>query len=170
MVVAFHRGTEKLGIGGHDHRALGGFGGSRVEIRQAVIVDEEWGEAAETACASIRAQSRKGGSDAAALRQGYEHGHIHVWGFYIGDARVATAIVGFEDYPDGRCMAVHVAAGKAVEVNLTDTFLPAWEQIAAGRGCRWVKFETVRDGLKAKALAAGYVERSIFVKEVQDGR
>lgn len=129
-------------------------------------MDEEWGGAAETACASIRAQSRQGGSDALALRQGYDHGHIHVWGFYLGKDRVGTAIIGFEDYPDGRCLCIHVASGNGKGMSLTETFFPAWEQIALGRGCRWIKFETVRDGLKAKALAAGYTERSIFVKEV----
>lgn len=141
-----------------------------MEILQAVIAEEEWGAAAEAACAAIREQSRPGGRDVLALHRGYDHGHVRVWGFYADGARIGTALVELADYPDGRALVVHVAHGKADGLDLCATLFPAWDQIAVGLGCRWLKFETVRDGLKAKARAAGCIERSVFVKEVGHGR
>jgi len=159
-----------VGIGSCVGPSLACFGSGGLAVYEALIAEEEWGAAADAACAAIRKQSRPGGCDRDALRRGYDQGHIRVWSFWLAGKRVGTTIMGVDDYPDGAALVVHVAHGRGDSGKLSEILLPAIEQIAMERGCRWVKFETVRAGLKEKAAAMGYDQRSVFVREIDNGR
>lgn len=89
-----------------------------------------------------------------------------LFGAFIDGEHVASAVAGFEDGDLGSEFVIYGAAGKAPGIDLIVTILPAFEAIARSGGAVSIRFHTVRKGLIARTLPAGYEAAEIIMRKV----
>ena len=94
-----------------------------------------------------------------------ETGHAFLMGGFVGGKHLASAVIGFEEGDMGTECVVYAAAGRVPGVDLLATVLPAIEGIAMAAGGLSIRWHTIRKGLIARTLPAGYRAAEIVMRK-----